>query len=267
MANQILCEGLNISFCPAVPLVVKDICVRIGCNIYSCVTKTVNYTQTSTGCVATEVFTDPSGTVIIIDDEVPCPPKVEITNILTPVTVAPATPVPVLAPTCGVDLAVFANSALATPIINTPGTVLNVKLCPPASADREMVVLCSSAGNRVVVQNITPVNAVLGTAPIFEAWNLDGTPYIGVISALVSCGSEKVDVSEEEFCDNGVSVTRTTFYDVNSAIPTVLSVLWRSVTGVVIPAPAPLTLKMGVCEDACPIITAPFVATTWASLR
>lgn len=99
-------------------------------------------------------------------------------------------------------------------------------LCDPVTGDRVIVVLTFDA---------------LGN-PVFPAvaYNLDGTPYVGLISALVSCGSEQYDITEgEPWCDAGVTIIPYTIFDVSVTPPTVVSVVWLNLAGtVVIPSGA-----------------------------
>jgi hypothetical protein len=139
------------------------------------------------------------------------------------------------------------NTALAT--ANTTLTDILTELKKP-ELDREFSILCTKAGKQVIIQNVTPEGAPLGTAPVIEAWNLDGTPYTGNIALLVDCGSEQVDVSSAVWlCADGADVSRTDFWDI-SVTPRVLTgSLWQDTLGTVIPAPAnAIAGKCEVCQ-------------------
>jgi hypothetical protein len=128
-----------------------------------------------------------------------------------------------------------------------PDHVQRVLICGP-SQDREMQVLCvKSTGQKVVIQNVTPVDAPLGTPPIFEAWQLDGTAFTGNINTLIDCGAERVDVVTEDYCAANVNYTRVSFFDVEATPQVLLGTLWMNATGAVVAAP-PGAVK-GVCRQ------------------
>jgi hypothetical protein len=126
---------------------------------------------------------------------------------------------------------------------------VHVKICAPATTyDREFAILCAPDGTKVAVQNVTPVDAPLGTAPTFEAWTLDSTAYTGAIAALTNCGSEKIDVTATQwFCANNAPISRTDFWDVFSTPKALIGSLWQDAAGDIVPAPAAGTYTQGEC--------------------
>jgi len=159
-------------------------------------------------------------------------------------------PVPVAVPatTCGADTTVQAADALSQAVHTAPGTALMVKLCPTAQ-DREMAILCAPDGTKVMVQNVTPEAAPLGTAPVIEAWLLNGTPYAGAIADLKDCGAEKVDIAAAQwFCANGQNLSRTDFWDISVSPKVLIGSLWQDASGAVVTSPAPGTATVGTCS-------------------
>jgi hypothetical protein len=73
-----LCEKSVIDTCPSTPTIINNLCVEVGCDLISCVTKTTSYTQTPTGCIARVVYTNEAGSVLLGVKEVSCPPKVMV---------------------------------------------------------------------------------------------------------------------------------------------------------------------------------------------
>lgn len=64
---------------PTEPIVVTDICVKVGCDVFSCVTKTTTFTPNGKLSYTSEtVYTDKDGAVIEDAVETNCPMKVEI---------------------------------------------------------------------------------------------------------------------------------------------------------------------------------------------
>lgn len=184
------------------------------------------------------------------------------------VPVGPPTPEPPLlveiaanTPVNGVDCDSNPLGMLGLGIVQTvplPGAVQLVKVCP-TNQDREMLVLCAPDGTKVIVQNVTPENAPLGTAPTFEAWLLDGTPYAGALADLADCGQEKLDLVHEPFCAANASYTRVTFFGLTGIVPTVVATLWLDVAGNIVAAPA------GAQEGPCGCVAVPPVGllSTW----
>jgi len=129
--------------------------------------------------------------------------------------------------------------------------------------DREMQVLCAPDGTKVIVQNVTPDDAPLGTAPTIEAWLLDGTPYAGLLADLGTCGGEQVDVSAVQwFCAAGQSISRTDFWDVFSTPRALLGSIWQDASGAVVAAPAVGTFTVGECST-CPVLVPQGVISNW----
>jgi hypothetical protein len=141
---------------------------------------------------------------------------------------------------------------------------LYVTVCQPAAKyDREMQVLCAPDGSKVAVQNVTPDTAPLGTAPIFEAWNLDGSAWGGNVATLADCATERVDIAAAAwFCVSGQSVSRTDFWDIASVPRTLLGSVWQDASGAAIAAPAAGTYTVGECST-CPVRVASGVSSTW----
>jgi hypothetical protein len=172
-----------------------------------------------------------------------------------PVELIPTTPV------TGVDCDGNVLGMLGVGIVQTvplPGAVQLVKVCP-TNQDREMLVLCAPDGTKVIVQNVTPEDSPLGTAPTFEAWLLDGTAYGGAVADLIDCGQEKLDLVHEPFCAAGASYTRVTFFSLIGITPSVAATLWLDVAGNVVAAP------VGAQEGPCGCVALPPVGvlSTW----
>lgn len=136
--------------------------------------------------------------------------------------------------------------------VQPAGHVYTVKLCAPNQIlDREMSVLCAPDGSKVVVQNVTPTDAPLGTAPVFEAWTLAGTAWVGDTATLADCGAEKIDIAPAAFfCDAGREVTRTSVWDVSVSPAVLAGNIWQDIHGTVIAAPVASTLFSGQCKTA-----------------
>jgi hypothetical protein len=166
-----------------------------------------------------------------------CPKEVMLT---------PGTDITIMGQDCaGLPLPVTAPYGTVAQVVQAPGQVLTVRMCPTAKVqDREMVVLCAPDGTKVVIQNVTPEDAPLGTAPTFEAWGLNGVPYGGAVAALTDCGAEKVDISAgEDYCAAGVNYTRVDVISTTTLLP--VGVLWLNDAGA--PVAAPVAPTKGVC--------------------
>jgi hypothetical protein len=111
-----------------------------------------------------------------------------------------------------------------------------------------MVTLCTPAGTKVIVQNVTPEDAPLGTAPVFEAWNLNGTAYTGAVSALVDCGVDKVNTEHTDYCAGGSNFTRVDGLAEDTGLP--VWTIWLDDAGV--PVAAPVGAVKGTCEVCQP---------------
>jgi hypothetical protein len=138
--------------------------------------------------------------------------------------------------------------------VQPAGHVYSVKLCQPTGLfDREPFVLCAPDGTKVWVQDVTPQEAPLGTAPTFEAYDLNGAPWAGDKSTLVDCGQEKIDLGAAEFfCDAGQTITRTTVWDISVQPAAVLGNIWQDVAGNVVAAPGAPTA--GACSVERPVL-------------
>lgn len=147
-------------------------------------------------------------------------------------------------------------------IVNTCAKPVLVKLCDvaPKLYDREMFTLCAPDGTKVVLQNVTAEDAPLGTAPVFEAWNLNGTPYTGAIAALVDCGVDKVNTEHTDYCAGGVNYTRVDGLAETTGLP--VWTIWLDDTGA--PVAQPVGAVKGVCLVATCTPKAPLgVVGTW----
>lgn len=200
--------------------------------------------------VVTTGLADCTETIEIFDGLTLLPSTTQLVICKDPIPVVSAcTTPPVSAPatSCGADTTVQAKDLLSQAVHTAPGTALMVKLCPSAQ-DREMVVLCDVDGTKVAVQNVTPIDAPLGTAPIFETWRLDGTVWVGIAADLKDCGAEHVDVTAAQwFCQAGQSISRTDFWDVAANPRVLLGSLWQDASGTTIPAPTAGTYTVGEC--------------------
>ncbi len=132
-------------------------------------------------------------------------------------------------------------------IVNTCAKPVLVQMCnaAPKLYDREMFVLCAPDGSKVMVQNVTAEDAPLGTAPVFEAWNLDGTGYAGAINALVDCGADKANVVTTDYCAAGINYSRVDGIS-ESGLP--VWTVWTNDAG--IPLTAPVGAVKGICRTA-----------------
>lgn len=233
--------------CPTVPSVTKGLCVASGCTTITCVTKTVTFTQTPAGCTSVTVYTDSAGAVLTNVKETPCPQKVEV---ITPNPPAPVLPITIT----GADCAGAPVTATGLPqqIVQTvphPSAVQLVKICgDKPKFDREMVTLCTPSGTKVIVQNVTPEDAPLGTAPVFEAWNLNGTAYTGAVSALVDCGADKVNTEHTDYCAGGLNFTRVDGLAEDTGVP--VWTIWLDDAG--LPVAQPVGAVKGKCEVCQP---------------
>lgn len=139
-----------------------------------------------------------------------------------------------------------------------------VMVCDKPKFDREFAILCAPDGTKVITQNVTPEDAVLGTPPVIEAWTLAGTAYTGDIALLTDCGAEKVDVTAAQwFCASGTPISRTDFWDVFSTPRALLGSMWQDSAGNIVPAPAAGTFVVGDCS--CVNLTAAQrgIQSTW----
>jgi hypothetical protein len=135
-----------------------------------------------------------------------------------------------------------------------PGTYTVIDASAPATVsagatatifDREVATWCDpTTGAGVAVVTLWNQTAAVGSAPLVEAYTLNGAPYVGAISALVKCAVTDVEVVVQEVCNGTLSFTRTTFLDAVTRV--VQGTLWQDTTGAVIAAPTgPFTL--GAC--------------------
>jgi hypothetical protein len=132
--------------------------------------------------------------------------------------------------------------------VQPAGQVYRVQFCNPSPSkfDREIVMLCAPDGTKVMIQNVTAEDAPLGTAPVFEAWNLNGTPYAGSIAALTDCGGDKVNTEHNDYCASGVNYTRVDGLSETTGLP--VWTIWLNDAGV--PVAQPVGAVKGVCRMA-----------------
>lgn len=158
------------------------------------------------------------------------------------------------APITGVVVVPCGDCPAEVVVISTPPAP------PVPKFDREMVTLCAPDGTKVIVQNVTNEEAAVGTAPVFEAWNLNGTPYTGAISALTDCGADKVNTEHTDYCAAGVNYTRVDGLSETTGLP--VWTIWLDDTGA--PVAQPVGAVKGVCLVATCTPKAPLgVVGTW----
>ncbi len=106
----------------------------------------------------------------------------------------------------------------------------------PAQYDREIITLCGPNGSIVLLQDVTSVEAPIGTTPTILAWNLDATPYTGVISELKKFEHlNDIEVETTDYCANGVNVQKVQGFNLKDGV--VLWTVWLNDTGDVIQSP------------------------------
>jgi hypothetical protein len=117
----------------------------------------------------------------------------------------------------------------------------------PAQFDREIITLCGPNGSIVLVQDVTSVEAPIGTTPTILAWNLDATPYTGVISELKKCENlNDVEVETTDYCANGLNVQKVQGFSSKDGV--LLWTLWLNDAGAIVPVP--LNAVKGACPTA-----------------
>lgn len=159
-----------------------------------------------------------------------------------PVPCCDAVPaVPVTGVDCDGNPVLVAGATLTVP---DPNTVQLVRLCDP-SGELDTLILCDPiTGDRVIVVVSYSATGV----PTATAYNLDGTPYLGVIADLIACSGPTLDSEPLEWCFNGANVTQWIITE--DGEPTGVS-FWTDATGAVIAAPAPgPNLVRGICVVA-----------------
>lgn len=153
------------------------------------------------------------------------------------------------------------GTVLGTPITHIAGSagftaaLAAAQTCDGPATDWE--ILCDpNTGEQVAVQfqiafdgTLVPLTGIL----------LDGTTYAGDLSLLEQCPAtgNEVNVTEEVFCDNGVTKSRVTITvtDPDGNVIGTPSVTWIDVLGTATTAPADVTL---VSTGACPVTTSNF---------
>jgi hypothetical protein len=216
--------------CPTAPKVEIVQLAGVDCSVITCVTKTTTYATVAGKCVATWAYTHPT---------VPIPASpVEVAAAIAPVQLVKN--FTANGEDCaGLPVSVAGVQGQLIQTVPHPTAVQMVKICPPSPKvfDREMVVMCAPDGTKVAIQNVTAEDAPLGTAPTFEAWTLNGAPYVGSITALTDCGTEKVDISTgEDYCAAGVNYTRVDFIDTTTLLP--IGSIWLDDNGTPVGQPA-----------------------------
>jgi hypothetical protein len=123
--------------------------------------------------------------------------------------------------------------------------------CDKTVFDREPVMLCHPNGTKVYVQDVTPEDAPLGTAPTFSFWTIaiPSVPYTGDTSQLKDCGTEKIDLTAAEwFCASGVPISRSDAWDISVSPRALIGSIWQDAAGTVIPAPVAGSYVIGDCN-------------------
>jgi hypothetical protein len=206
-----------IEICPSAPQVTTGLCVASGCDTITCVTKTITFTQTLAGCNAAVVYTDKLGVVLTSVKEVPCPQKVEVTN-LTP---APPPQITI----AGVDCAgaPVAATGLTQQIVQTvphPTAVQLVKLCTPQK-DYEVERACNYAGEPVLVQYDA------GVVPPLELSRTNMlTGLAEPAGTLRRCDDDDIELVPLKACFEGQEITGVAII-ADRLQPFVISELWR----------------------------------------
>lgn len=118
-----------------------------------------------------------------------------------------------------------------------PDFVQRVLICPqPGQFDREVSVWCDKNTNEAVtVVSYWPQDAVPGTPPVVETYTTAGLPWGGDVLKLEKC-VDTVDPQTSTVCADGVPYTRTTFFDVETRLPT--AVVWQDASGAIVAEPA-----------------------------
>jgi hypothetical protein len=139
----------------------------------------------------------------------------------------------------GVGVPAVGSPGQLVEVVQRPGQVLSVKICTPSEYNREVSVLCNPANGFAPVNLVTlwPESAVPGTPPTVEAYNPNGTPFVGAIGSLVKCPGETIDIVSERWCANGAPYERISFFDVSVTPSTLVSTMWRDNSGAVVPDP------------------------------
>lgn len=166
-------------------------------------------------------------------------------SLLTPAPPAPCCP-PELPPaytttteTCAGTVSVSVTQTVEAVI--PAGTVIRTR---PCEGEWDSLILCAPDDTRVVAV----VSYSLTGVPTTAYYNLDGTPYAGDPTLLVSCEGPELESDAQLWCDNGAQVTQ--WIVKSNGQPTGVS-YWTDASGVVIPAPVPgPTLTVGICTVA-----------------
>lgn len=107
------------------------------------------------------------------------------------------------------------TDADGVPIAPLPGDVFTPGSCSPAT-EFDSVVLCDPVTDVPVIVVITYNNIGVPTA---NGYNLDGTPYVGVIANLVQCPGVTTEADPQLMCDNGAT-TFIRWYVMDNGQPT-----------------------------------------------
>lgn len=230
-------------------VVTTNVCIRTP---DGCVQKGVSHQVQTAGVINRTLTIDnapaPPGSAVV-----PCPTEVTVANACDiAAAMASATPPDT---TLDVDCNGAASKrvhddCLTAAVIDGFGQLLTEMQKP--EFDREFVKLCAPDGTVVLVRNVTDTQAPVGTAPVFDAFNLDGTAYTGALSALTNCDKDddQIELVPLKGCKAGIDIVGVAIVS-DSAAPTVLSEMWRDTDGTwgVLPA--------GATVGACVVTVAP----------
>lgn len=240
-----------IEICPPAPQVTTGLCVASGCDTITCVTKTITFTQTPTGCDAAVVYTDDAGAVLSGVKEVPCPQKVEVVNLTPP----PPSPTPITITGADCAGAPVAATGLPQQIIQTvphPTAVQPVKICGPiANLKIEFSeTLLFSASTEQSIYRIKEYNEDTGTW-VTRYENLDGTLFTGALPPDLNRVSALVNVTRTQVlgCAAGVpyAMRETARFDAETGALESEVVDWVDSAGVV-QTTAPADFVLGECK-------------------
>jgi hypothetical protein len=228
---------------PTEPIVVKDICVKVGCDVFTCVTKTTTFTAKGKLSYTSEtVYTDKDGVPITGEVvETNCPMKVEI---VTP-PVEPPEPITLEGGDCAGDpVEVTGNPGELMHVIQAPGTVFYTKPCP---SDADFELACGkdpATGHQVQ----TAYKIVNGEFVLIKRWDTTtGAEWTGDPTTLEDCGGTKLESDGRDVCVNGENLTQ--WIVKKDGIPTG-TVYYTSVTGQLVDVAPDAEVTIGVCQIA-----------------
>jgi hypothetical protein len=121
------------------------------------------------------------------------------------------------------------------------GMVVRTRPCDPGTDDFDSFIRCDpNTGDSIIVV----VSYSTAGVPTATAYNLDGSPYGGLLSDLVQCPDADLESDPLPWCDNGQNVTQ---WIVKSNGQPNGTVYWTDANGIVIPPPSGPNLVRGVC--------------------